>query len=90
MVDIDILQLNPTSYSDLGVFALELLNWFIGIAALITVIAVIIAGFKFILSRGDDKKIQEATRALIFSVLGMVLVFLSPAIIKFVVDNFLG
>lgn len=47
------------------------------------------AGFKFILSGGDDKKISEAGRALIFSIIGLVLVFLSPNIVKFIVDGLL-
>lgn len=87
---IDILQLNPTQYTDLTQFILNLINWAIAFAVLLAIIGVVVGGFRFIFSMGDDKKIQSATRSLIFSILGMVLVFLSPAIVKFVITNFLG
>ena len=38
---------------------------------------------------GDEKRIKEASRALAFSLVGLILVFLSPTIIQFVIDQFL-
>lgn len=90
MVTIDILQLNPTQYSDLTKFLLDMINWAIAFAVLLAIIGVVVGGFRFIFSMGDDKKIQSASRSLVFAILGMVLVFLSPAIVKFILSNFLG
>jgi hypothetical protein len=40
-------------------------------------------------SKGDDEKVKEATRGLIFAFIGLIIVFLSPTIVKFVLDKFL-
>ena len=40
------------------------------------------------LGDGYDK-VKEATRSLIFALIGLVIVFLSPTIVKFVIDKFL-
>jgi len=58
-------------------------------SVVIGVVALIIAGFKFMLSRGDSEKIKEATRSLLFALIGLVIVFISPTVVKFVIDNFL-
>jgi len=90
MVTIDILQLNPTSYTDLTAFVLNVINWAIAFGAFAAIIGVIVGGFRFIFSMGDDKKIEAAGRSLVFAILGMILIFLSPTIVKFVITNFLG
>lgn len=87
---INISQLNPTSYTELTEFLINMLNWAIGISAILTVIYLVIAGYKLIMSMGDDKKIAAATRSLIYSVVGMIIVFLAPSIIQFVLNNLLG
>jgi len=39
---------------------------------------------------GDEEKVKEATRSMAYSLLGLVLVFLSPAIIEFVIQHILA
>lgn len=71
-------------------FVIQLINWAINGSALLAVIMVIASGFQYITSMGDDKKIASANRSLIFSLIGMILVFISPSIIQFILDNFLS
>lgn len=89
MGDLDISILNNTNYPDMESFVLFLMKFLIGLSIVVSVMSLLGAGFKFILSGGDDKKISEAGRALIFSIIGLVLVFLSPNIVKFIVDGLL-
>jgi uncharacterized membrane protein len=86
-IDIDIF--NNTGFENLSEFVFYVVNFAISFSVLIVVISLIISGFKFILSLGDEKKIQEATRAMAFSLLGLVLVFISPRIIEFIIREVL-
>lgn len=82
--------ITTVSSTNLPDFVIQLINWAISASALLAVIMIVAAGFQYILSMGDEKKIENANRSLIFALLGMVLVFISPSIIQFVLDNFLG
>lgn len=86
---VDLSTLNNSGYSDLITFVSTVLNFAISFSVIIAVISIVASGFKFILSLGDEKKIKEASRALAFSLIGLILVFLSPTIIQFVIDQFL-
>lgn len=76
--------------TELSVFVIDLINWFIGFAAVLSVVMIIVSGFQYIVSFGDEKKIGKATSSLIFAIIGMILVFIAPIVIQFVLDNFLG
>ncbi len=78
------------SGSDLPTVIINIINWLINFSAVLSVVMIIISGFQFIVSGGDQKKIAKATSALIFSIIGLILVFISPLVIQFVIDNFLG
>ncbi len=87
---VDLSPLAGTSFSDLQEFLYFLINYAITVSALIAVISIIISGFKYILSFGDDKKIKAATSSLVFSLVGLVLVFIAPLVIKFVINTLLN
>jgi type IV secretory pathway VirB2 component (pilin) len=82
--------ITTVSSSSLPEFVIQIINWAISGSALLAVIMVVAAGFQYIVSMGDEKKISNANRSLIFSLLGMILVFIAPTIIQFVLDNFLS
>lgn len=86
---IDLSFLNNTGFENLSDFLYSLIDFVISFAVVIAVISVIFSGFKFILSIGDEKKVKEAFRSLIFSIVGLALVFLSPSIIEFVIKEIL-
>lgn len=54
---------------------------FVGI---VTVFFIILAGFKFAMSGGDQKKIGEAKKVMTFAIVGVIVVLLSFAIIYFI------
>lgn len=75
--------------SNLPEFIVNTINWFIGFAAVLSVVMIIVSGFQFVTSFGDPKKISKATSSLVFAIVGVVLVFVAPLIIQFILDNFL-
>lgn len=60
------------------------LNMLSIIAGVIAVIMLIVSGFKYITSQGDANQIAGAKNSLIYAVVGLVIVALSQAIVKFV------
>lgn len=86
---VDLSPLVGTSYENLQDFLYFLINYAITISALVTVVSLIISGFKYILSFGDEKKIKSATDSIIYSLVGLVLVFVAPVVIKFVINTLL-
>lgn len=87
---IDLSFLNNTGFENLSDFLYTTIDFVIALAVILAVVAIIFSGFKFILSVGDEKKVKEASRSLVFSIVGLVLVFVSPSIIEFVIKEVLG
>ena len=88
-IDLDLDSLNNTGYENLLDFIYAMSNFAITFSVIIVVIAVVAAGFKYILSGGDEAKVKEATKSLTFALIGLILVFLSPTVIEFVIKEIL-
>jgi hypothetical protein len=86
---IDLSIFNYTGHENLREFAFFVINFAISLSVLVVVISLVITGFKYIFSMGDEEKVKEATRSLIFSLLGLLVVFLSPRIIEFIIEQVL-
>jgi len=65
-----------------------LLNLLSIIAGVIAVIMIIIAGIKYITSQGDPSSVGSARSAIIYALIGLIIVALSQIIIFFVIDFF--
>jgi type IV secretory pathway VirB2 component (pilin) len=89
MLDFSLLN-NPTSYQDLTSFVLAMINMAINFAVVIAVVALIIAGFKYILAMGDEEKTENATKSLIFALVGLVIVFVAPLLVRYVTQFFVN
>jgi type IV secretory pathway VirB2 component (pilin) len=75
---------NPTDYDSLAAFITNLVDLAISLSVLIAVVALIIAGFKYILAMGDEEKVENATKSLIFALVGLVIVFLAPLLVEYI------
>lgn len=84
---IDLSGFSGTKYETLSDFVTGSTELAISLSALFAVIMLVVAGFRYMLSRGDEKKIEEANRTLVFTVLGLILIFLSPLVINFLLNN---
>jgi hypothetical protein len=62
----------------------NVLSIIVGIAA---VIMIIVSGFRYITSGGDSSKVSGAKSALIYAIVGLVVVALSQVIVRFVLNN---
>jgi uncharacterized membrane protein YuzA (DUF378 family) len=63
---------------------LKVLTAIVGVAA---VVMVIISGFRYITSGGDAAKVGSAKSALIYALVGLVLVALAQVLVRFVFNK---
>lgn len=61
-------------------------NWAYTVAGIVAVVFIIKSGFEYVISRGDPSKIQKATRSIVYSVVGLIIVLLAAAITAFVIN----
>lgn len=85
----DISQLNQTSFSDLIAFIQSTINVIISISALLAVIFLVYSGIEYIMSRGEGDKAEKAQKSLIYTLIGLVMCFISPLVIKFILTTIL-
>ena len=89
MFDLSLIN-NPISYDSLSVLVLDLINFAINASVVLAVVALIVAGFKYILAMGDEKKTEDATKSLIYAIVGLVIVFIAPLIVNFLTEFFIS
>lgn len=64
----------------------NILGWAYAMAGLVAVVFIIKSGIDYTMSRGEPGKIQTATRSIIFSVIGLIVVVLAAVITNFVIS----
>ena len=67
-----------------------MLNWAIGIAALLSVVMLVFSGYLYITANGDENKVEKATKTLTFAIVGLVVCFIAIMLVQFVLSNFLN
>ncbi len=86
----DLTGLSLTPFGNLISFSVSLLNLIISLSALLAVAYLVYAGFLYILSRGECDKAEMAQKVIIFTLVGLVIVFISPLIIKFILSTIIN
>ena len=76
----------PGTIEDLIV---KVLNWLIGGSAVVCVVMLIVAGFTYMTSGGNEEKTQKATKTLTNAIIGLVICFVAVMLVNFVLKNFL-
>ena len=71
-------------FGDNGIFR-QVTNIIIYIVGVIAVIMLVIGGIKYVLSGGDSKKVTDAKNTILYAIIGLVIAFLSYAIVRFVI-----
>ncbi len=63
---------------------INILSWVVGI---ISVIMIIVGGFKYVTSGGDSSNVQSAKNTVIYALIGVVIVAISQTLVKFVLNQ---
>jgi len=73
--------------SDFMQIAILASQWILGIVGSLSLVMFIYGGFMFLISSGSSDKIGQAKKIIIASVIGLLIVFSSYLIIKFVLES---
>ncbi len=65
---------------------MTVINYFLAFLGLLAVIMVIFGGVTYVISAGQDEKLQNAKNIIMYSLIGIVIVLLSFVIVNFVID----
>lgn len=84
-----IMPINQGVQKDFGDWVVQILNFAIGIAALIAVGMLIASGYLYITAAGDENKVSKATKTLSFAIIGLVVCFIAVMLVQFVLKNVL-
>lgn len=79
-----------TTNNDLMTMIYSLINWAVGIAALVCVVILIASGYKYITAAGDENKVESATKTLTFAIIGLVVCFIAVILVRFVISDIIN
>jgi hypothetical protein len=85
-LSVDLKNNLPNVSADSGKFAAAL-NIVYGVTGAISVLVITIAGFRYIISRGDPNSVAQAKRAILYAVIGLLVTLSAFAITTFVVKG---
>lgn len=67
----------------------RLINYAIGLAALVCVVMLIVAGYSYITAGGDEDKVSKATKTLTNAIIGLVICLIAVILVQFVLKTIL-
>ena len=73
-------------FSDGGLFQ-KIVNVLLFLIGSVSVIMLIVGGFRYVVSAGDSGKVTEAKNTIMYSIIGLVVAFLAFGMIRFVVSS---
>lgn len=65
----------------------RIINIFSVVVGAVSVIMIIIGGFRYIISGGDSSGVSGAKNTILYAIVGLVVVLFSQALVRFVVSN---
>ncbi len=70
--------------ADLKETVINIIQWVLGILALVAVVMIIIGGFQWMTAAGNEERIEKAKKVISAAVIGLIIVLLAWAIVIFV------
>ncbi len=68
---------------------ISIINWTLGILALIAVILILIGGFRWMTAGGNEEKVESAKKTLYAAIIGLVIILAGWGISVYVINNLL-
>ena len=86
-VDVPVGDYDTGGASRIQTVITTLINYAIGIAALVSLVYIIVGGFNYITSAGNAEKVKTAQKTITYAIIGLAVVVLAYAIRAFVFDR---
>lgn len=71
-------------------FVVKVLNWLIGASVILCVVMLIVSGFLYMTSGGNEDKVSKATKTLVNAIIGLVISFVAVMLVNFILKKFLN
>lgn len=68
---------------------ISIINWVLGILALIAVILILVGGFRWMTAGGNEEKVESAKKTLYAAIIGLVIILAGWGISVYVINNLL-
>ena len=78
---------SATGINDLVKTVINIFTWVVGV---VSVIMIIVAGFRYVVSGGDSGGVSGAKNTIIYAIVGLVVVIMAQVIVRFVLKNING
>lgn len=78
---------NGANAKEFTSFIKTIVNVMLFLISAIAVVMIIIAGFRYVVSGGEQKQVTDAKNTILYSVIGIVVAFMAYAIVNFVIDK---
>lgn len=75
---------------DLREGIMGIINVLLGFIGIIALVVILWGGFRWMTSAGNDEKIVEAKKIISSGIVGLILIFISYALVSFVIINLLA
>ncbi|MDP3997025.1 MAG: hypothetical protein Q8P73_00790 [bacterium] len=73
---------NPLgSVTKIELFLQNIINWLLGLVGLLALLALIWGGIMYVVSLGDDNRVQHAKKIIFWAIVGLIVIALSYTII---------
>lgn len=70
--------------------AVSIINWILGILALVAVVMILVGGFKWMTAGGNEEKVEGAKKLLIAAIIGLVIILAAWGISVYAITNLLN
>lgn len=79
---------NPLgNIDDLGVAIARIIQAVVGLGGVVAVGFIVVGGFIYITSGGDEKQIEQGKKTMLGAIIGLVLVLLALAVVQFIIQG---
>lgn len=75
------------SAPDFSVLLINLVNWVLGLLGIIAVAMIILGGFQWLISGGNDESVATAKKTIGNAVVGIVIILLAWAVVHFTIGT---
>ena len=69
---------------------INVINWVLGILALIAVILILVGGFRWMTAGGNEEKVESAKKTLYAAIIGLVIILAGWGVSVYVINNLLN
>ncbi len=81
---------NPLGTTDINVFVARIISYVLGFVGTISLLLFVYGGFTWMTSAGSPDKVKKGREIIVWSVIGMAVIFMSYVAVKFVIQGLQG